>query len=116
MIREAVAMRPHVVDQATRVTSSLNLEAFKAEIARMLGAAELLAGIGDGLDVLHYSAKARCRPTGNRSAHTADNAALGTATRVLGNTPYGLRAMKRWSPRKSSRRRCVCLLVQRWAD
>ncbi len=42
----------------------LNLEAFKAEIARMLGADELLAGIGDWLGVLHYLARAAERHAG----------------------------------------------------
>jgi uncharacterized protein len=45
LIREAIKDRPHIFYQATRVTSSLNLEAFKAEIARALGADELLTGI-----------------------------------------------------------------------
>lgn len=45
LIREAVEKRPHVLYQATRVTSSLDLEAFTAGIARMLGADDLLAGI-----------------------------------------------------------------------
>ena len=64
LIREAVEKRPHVFYQATRVTSSLNLEAFKAEIARMLGTDELLAGIGDWLGVLHYLARAAERHAG----------------------------------------------------
>ena len=64
LIRAAVEKRPHVLYQATRVTSSLNLEAFKAEIARMLGADELLAGIGDWLGVLHYLARAAERHAG----------------------------------------------------
>ena len=64
LIRAAVEKRPHVLYQATRVTSSLNLEAFKAEIARMLGTDELLAGIGDWLGVLHYLARAAERHAG----------------------------------------------------
>src|SRR6185437_12047704 len=64
LIREAVEKRPHILYQATRVTSSLNLEAFKAEIARMLGADELLAGIADWLGVLHYLARAAERHAG----------------------------------------------------
>ena len=58
LIREAVKSRPHLLYQATRVTSSLNLEAFKLEIARTLGPDDLLAGIGDWLAVLHYLARA----------------------------------------------------------
>jgi uncharacterized protein len=58
LIREAIEGQPHVLFQATRVTSSLNLEAFKAEIAGLLGADELLTGIGDWLGVLHYLARA----------------------------------------------------------
>jgi uncharacterized protein len=58
LIREAAKERPHIFYQATRVTSSLNLEAFKLEIARTLGADELLSGIGDWLAVLHYLARA----------------------------------------------------------
>jgi AAA+ ATPase superfamily predicted ATPase len=58
LIREAAKGRPHIFYQATRVTSSLNLEAFKLEIARTLGADELLTGIADWLAVLHYLARA----------------------------------------------------------
>jgi uncharacterized protein len=58
LIREAARDRPHVFYQATRVTSSLNLEAFKLEISRALGADDLLSGIGDWLAVLHYLARA----------------------------------------------------------
>ena len=64
LIREAIGKRSHVLYQATRVTSSLNLEGFKAEIARMLGTDELLAGIGDWLGVLHYLARAAERRSG----------------------------------------------------
>jgi uncharacterized protein len=48
----------HVFYQATRVTSSLNLESFKAEVAHGLGADDLLTGLGDWLAVLHYLARA----------------------------------------------------------
>jgi AAA+ ATPase superfamily predicted ATPase len=44
--------------QATKVDESLNLEAFKAEIARTIGADPLLNGIGDWTGVLHYMARA----------------------------------------------------------
>lgn len=56
LIRQAVMGRPHVFYQATRVTASLNLEAFKAEIARTLEADGLLQGIADWAGVLHYLA------------------------------------------------------------
>jgi AAA+ ATPase superfamily predicted ATPase len=58
LIREAIRDRPRIFYQATRVTSSLNLDAFKAEIIRALGADELLTGITDWLAVLHYLARA----------------------------------------------------------
>ena len=58
LIREAIKEQPHVLFQATRVTSSLNLEAFKAEIAALLGADPLLSGLGDWLAALHYLAGA----------------------------------------------------------
>ncbi len=58
LIREAIEHRPHVFYQATRVTSSLNLEALKVEVARALGADELLAGVNDWLAVLHYLGRA----------------------------------------------------------
>jgi uncharacterized protein len=45
LIREAIRDRPHIFYQATRVTSSLNLEAFKTEVSRALGTDELLTGI-----------------------------------------------------------------------
>ncbi|MEH2506652.1 AAA+ ATPase superfamily predicted ATPase [Bradyrhizobium sp. AZCC 1578] len=44
--------------QATKVDESLNLSAFKSEIARIIGAAPLLDGIGDWAGVLHYLARA----------------------------------------------------------
>lgn len=58
LIREAIKNRPHVFYQATRVTSSLNLESFKAEIAHELGADDLLTGLTDWLAVFHYLARA----------------------------------------------------------
>lgn len=58
LIQEAIRGRPHVFYQATRVESSLNLEAFKAEIARELGEDQLLASIGNWLGVLQYLARA----------------------------------------------------------
>jgi AAA+ ATPase superfamily predicted ATPase len=64
LIREAAHGRPHVFYQATRVTSSLNLEAFKAEIARTLEADGLLEGIADWTGVLHYLARVAERRRG----------------------------------------------------
>ncbi len=64
LIREAIKHEPHVFYQATRVTSSLSLEAFKLEISRTLGSDELLAGIADWLAVLHYLARAAQRRPG----------------------------------------------------
>jgi uncharacterized protein len=58
LIREAIKDRTHVFYQATRVTSSLNLESFKAEVAHGLGADDLLTGLADWLSVLHYLARA----------------------------------------------------------
>jgi uncharacterized protein len=56
LIREAIKNRTHIFYQATRVTSSLNLESFKAEVAHGLGVDDLLTGLGDWLAVLHYLA------------------------------------------------------------
>jgi uncharacterized protein len=64
LIREALRGRPHVIYQATRVTSSLNLEAFKAEIARVLGDDAVLAGLADWLGILHYLAQSAERVSG----------------------------------------------------
>jgi uncharacterized protein len=64
LIREAIKEQSHVLFQATRVTSSLNLEAFKAEIAALLGADPLLSGLGDWLATLHYLAGAAERRKG----------------------------------------------------
>jgi uncharacterized protein len=57
LLREATRDAPHVLYQATRVTSGLNLEALKAEIARSLGPDDLLRGLGDWLGVLTYLAR-----------------------------------------------------------
>jgi uncharacterized protein len=57
LIREAIKDRTHIFYQATRVTSSLNLESFKAEVAHGLGADDLLTGLGDWLALLHYLAR-----------------------------------------------------------
>jgi AAA+ ATPase superfamily predicted ATPase len=56
LLREAAKDRPHVLYQATRVTPSLNLDGFKAEIARSLGSDPILGGLGDWLGVLTYLA------------------------------------------------------------
>jgi AAA+ ATPase superfamily predicted ATPase len=58
LIREAIKNRTHIFYQATRVTSSLNLESFKAEVAHGRGVDDLLTGLGDWLAVLHYLARA----------------------------------------------------------
>jgi AAA+ ATPase superfamily predicted ATPase len=58
LIGEAIKNRTHIFYQATRVTSSLNLESFKAEVAHGLGPDDLLTGLGDWLAVLHYLARA----------------------------------------------------------
>jgi AAA+ ATPase superfamily predicted ATPase len=58
LIREAIKDRTHVFYQATRVTSSLNLDSFKAEVAHGLGADDLLTGLGDWLAVFHFLARA----------------------------------------------------------
>jgi AAA+ ATPase superfamily predicted ATPase len=57
LLREATLDVPHVFYQATRVTAALNLESLKAEIARSLGADDLLTGLGDWLSVLTYLAR-----------------------------------------------------------
>jgi AAA+ ATPase superfamily predicted ATPase len=63
LIRQATTGRPHVAYQAARLTPSLNLEAFKTEIARALGPDDLLAAIGDWLGVLlHLANKAESHP------------------------------------------------------
>lgn len=57
LLKEAAKDSPHVLYQATRVTPTLNLEGFKAEIARSLGADPVLNGLGDWLGVLTYLAR-----------------------------------------------------------
>lgn len=57
LLKEAAKDRPHVLYQATRVTSALNLEGVKAEIVRALGPDALLDGLGDWLGVLTYLAR-----------------------------------------------------------
>jgi uncharacterized protein len=64
LIREAMGKRSHILYQATRVTSSLNLEGFKTEISRVLGSDDLLMGIADWLGMLHYLARAAERSPG----------------------------------------------------
>jgi AAA+ ATPase superfamily predicted ATPase len=64
LIREAIKDKANVFYQATRVTSSLSLEAFKLEVSRTLGSDELLTGIADWLAVLHYLARAAERRPG----------------------------------------------------
>jgi hypothetical protein len=57
LIREATRALPHVAYQATRVTSALNLEAFKDEIAGALGVDDVLVSLGDWFGVLTYLAR-----------------------------------------------------------
>jgi hypothetical protein len=57
LLREATRNIPHVLYQATRVTAGLNLEAFKAEIARTLGPDDVLRSLGDWLGVLTWLAR-----------------------------------------------------------
>jgi uncharacterized protein len=57
LIREAARPLRHVAYQATRVTSAFNLEAFKDEIARSLGADAVLASLGDWYGALAYLAR-----------------------------------------------------------
>lgn len=64
LLQEATATRPQVFYQASRLASSLNLEAFKGEIARSLGPDPLLDAVGDWLGVLHYLARAAERLPG----------------------------------------------------
>lgn len=64
LIREAIKDAVHVFYQATRVTASMNLDAFKVEIARALGTDELLQGITEWLALLHYLARVAERHTG----------------------------------------------------
>lgn len=57
LLREVTRGVPHVLYQATRLTTALNLEAFKAEIARCLGGDNILQGLGDWLSILTYLAQ-----------------------------------------------------------
>ena len=57
LLKQAAKDSPHVLYQATRVTSALNLDALKAEIARSLGTDPLLEGLNDWLGVLTYLAR-----------------------------------------------------------
>ncbi|MBN9598749.1 MAG: ATP-binding protein [Afipia sp.] len=57
LLNEAAKNHPHLLYQATRVTSALNLEGFKAEIVRSLGTDPLLDGLSDWLGVLTYLAR-----------------------------------------------------------
>jgi len=57
LLKEATTGRPHIIFQATRVTSDLNLETFKAEIARSLGSDALLDGLNEWMGVLTYLAR-----------------------------------------------------------
>lgn len=57
LIRKATQDIPHVAYQGTRVTSALNLAAFKDEIARSLGEDGVLDSLGDWFGVLTYLAR-----------------------------------------------------------
>jgi AAA+ ATPase superfamily predicted ATPase len=56
LLREAMAKRPHVYYQATRVISSLNLEGLKAEVRRALPVDDFLSGLADWSATLQYLA------------------------------------------------------------
>lgn len=56
LIQKASLGRPAIYFQATLVDDALNLEAFKVEIARVLGSDPILDGLSDWLGVLHYVA------------------------------------------------------------
>ncbi|PWB80930.1 MAG: ATP-binding protein, partial [Methylocystaceae bacterium] len=56
LLREATKDRTRVLYQATRVTSGLNLESFKREIAGSLGGSPVLEGLSDWEPVFHYLA------------------------------------------------------------
>ncbi|MBK8158350.1 MAG: ATP-binding protein [Rhodospirillaceae bacterium] len=58
LLQEAGAGRRLIYFQASRETSTLNLEAFKRAIATVIGEDPLLNGITDWLAILHYLAKA----------------------------------------------------------
>jgi AAA+ ATPase superfamily predicted ATPase len=57
LLKEATTGRPHIIFQATRVTSDLNLQTFKAEIAHSLGSDALLDSLNDWMGVLTYLAR-----------------------------------------------------------
>jgi len=54
LLIEAIADTPSIYFQATRVTSALNLAAFKAEISNALGSDPILEGLSSWDSVLHY--------------------------------------------------------------
>lgn len=54
LLIEAIADTPSIYFQATRVTSALNLSAFKAEIGNALGSDPILEGLSSWDGVLHY--------------------------------------------------------------
>jgi AAA+ ATPase superfamily predicted ATPase len=64
LLQNAARGLPHVFYQAARIAPSLNIEAFKGEIARSLGADAVLSGLRDWLSVLHYLAQAAERRPG----------------------------------------------------
>lgn len=55
LLREATAKHRTVIFQATRLSSELNLEGFKQEVANVLGASEVLNGITTWEGVLNYA-------------------------------------------------------------
>jgi uncharacterized protein len=57
LIQEASIGRPSIYFQATLVDESLNLNAFKTEVARALGSDPVLEGVGDWLSIFHHLAK-----------------------------------------------------------
>lgn len=56
LLREVADRRPSVVFQATRVSSTLNMEHFKARIAERLGASPILDAISTWEGTLHFLA------------------------------------------------------------
>ncbi|WP_367226883.1 ATP-binding protein [Mesorhizobium sp.] len=58
LLREAVDGTNEIYFQATRVSSTLNLEAFKAETARVLGSDPVIQSIESWEGILHYVANA----------------------------------------------------------
>lgn len=63
LLRQAASGRSEVYFQATRVSTVLNLEQFKAEVARALGPSPVLSAIDGWEGVLHYLADAaKSRP------------------------------------------------------